>query len=47
LDPELVEQFVDALQNETRNEGIEFESGRGLHSFHQLIKSLSSAHRHL
>jgi putative two-component system response regulator len=47
LDPELVDVFVDAVEDETRNEGIELESGHGLTSFHQLIKSLSEAQRYI
>jgi response regulator RpfG family c-di-GMP phosphodiesterase len=47
LDPMLVERFSEALRSETRNEGIELDSANGLINFKQLIKSLSSVHRHL
>jgi hypothetical protein len=43
----LVERFSEALRSETRNEGIELDSANGLINFKQLIKSLSSVHRHL
>jgi putative two-component system response regulator len=47
LEPMLVDRFIEALRSETRNEGIELESADGLICFRQLIKSLSSIHRHL
>ena len=46
LEPMLVEYFTEALRSETRNEGIELDSADGLDCFKQLIKSLSSIHRH-
>jgi HD-GYP domain-containing protein (c-di-GMP phosphodiesterase class II)/tetratricopeptide (TPR) repeat protein len=47
LDPDLVALFVDTLEDETRNEGIEMETGNGLASFNQLIHSLSRNQRYL
>ena len=47
LDPRLVRCFIDAIQQETRNEGIDLMAPEGLANIHQFIESLSHSRSYI